>query len=107
MTRQGDLFGEPHPDEDAPTPVYCADPAEVRQELTAVLDQARAGTGAAPPWVAEKARYWLTVFPQMANWLPPAEANRLRAEFLREMRRIGDEAMTATEAAQRQRAIEP
>jgi hypothetical protein len=107
MTRQGDLFGESHLDEDAPTPVYRADPDEVRRELTALLDQARAGTGAAPPWTGDKARYWLTVFPQMANWLPPAEADRLRAEFLREMRRIEDEAVSATEAAQRQRAIEP
>lgn len=105
MTRQGDLFGEPQFDEDAPTPVYCADPAEVRQELTAILDQARAGTGAAPPWTNEKARYWLTVFPQMANWLPQAEADQLRTHFTREMRRIAGE-KAALEAPQ-DRMIKP
>jgi hypothetical protein len=91
MMRQGNLFNNLQFDENAPTPVYCADPAEVRQELIALLDQARAGTGAAPPWTADKTKYWLTVFLQMANWLPPAEADRLREEFAREMRRIEDE----------------
>ena len=43
--RQGDLFGEPQPDlfdEDAPTPVYRADPDEVRAELYKILAEARA-----------------------------------------------------------------
>jgi hypothetical protein len=95
MTRQGDLFRATLIEEGAQTPVYGADPDEVSRELTAVFEQARAGTGAAPPWPGDKARYWFTVFPQMANWLPPAEADLLRAQFLREMRRIDEEIVQA------------
>ena len=32
------------------------------------------------------------VFPQMANWLPHAEAEQLRFEFAQEMRRLTDAA---------------
>ena len=31
---------------------------------------------------------WRTVFPNMANWLPADEADRMRAEFAREMARL-------------------
>jgi hypothetical protein len=31
---------------------------------------------------------WQTVFPQMANWLPPEEADQLRFEFAQEMQRL-------------------
>jgi hypothetical protein len=32
--------------------------------------------------------YWRTVFPQMTNWLPDAEAAQLRLEFETEIRRL-------------------
>jgi hypothetical protein len=31
---------------------------------------------------------WQTVFLQMANWLPDAEANQMRLKFTREMDRL-------------------
>jgi hypothetical protein len=36
----------------------------------------------------KEALYWRTVFPQMANWLPAAEADRLRREFRTEVARL-------------------
>ena len=48
--RQGDLFGEPQSDqfdEDAPTPVYRADPDEVRAELYEISGRAAGGEDAA------------------------------------------------------------
>jgi hypothetical protein len=84
----------------AEPPAKSPDPAvvrvEVRKELTAVLDQARAGTAAAPPWSDEKTRYWRTVFPQMANWLPTDEVERMRAEFSSELARLDDERTLAS-----------
>ena len=49
--RQGDLFGTDQYDlfdEDAPTPVYRADPDEVRAELYRILAEARAALGLPP-----------------------------------------------------------
>ncbi len=40
------------------------------------------------PWPERDARMWRTVFPQMANWLPDAEAEQLRLQFAREMERL-------------------
>jgi hypothetical protein len=31
---------------------------------------------------------WLTVFPNMAKWLPDIEAEQLRLEFFKEMKRL-------------------
>jgi hypothetical protein len=88
--RQADLFG-PDPqaelfDEDAPTPVYRADPDEVRAELLQILAEARAAKTL--PWAPGKAALYRTVFPQMANWLPDDEANQLRFEFASELARL-------------------
>jgi hypothetical protein len=33
-------------------------------------------------------RTFETIFPQMANWLPDDEADRLRAEYAREIERL-------------------
>uniref|UniRef100_Q07RK4 Uncharacterized protein n=1 Tax=Rhodopseudomonas palustris (strain BisA53) TaxID=316055 RepID=Q07RK4_RHOP5 len=87
---QPDLFG-PDPqatlfDEDAPTPVYRADPDEVRAELLKILAEARAAKTL--PWAPSKAALYRTVFPQMANWLPDDEANQLRFEFASELARL-------------------
>lgn len=41
------------------------------------------------PWEAHEARVNATIFPQMANWLPQAEADALRAAFAAELARLG------------------
>jgi hypothetical protein len=89
MTRQLDLFGESQPDllgMDARAAVYRADPDEVRAELLAVLAKVRSAQRL--PWDARGALYWRTVFPQMTNWLPDAEAAQLRFEFESEIKRL-------------------
>jgi hypothetical protein len=78
---QADLFGE-----DAPTPVYRADPDEVRQELYKLLAEARAAQSM--PWDAKRAVLYRTIFPQMTNWLPPEEGAQLRFEFEAELARL-------------------
>jgi len=54
---QADLFGE-----DAPTPVYRADPDTVRQELYKLLAEARAAQSM--PWDAKRATLYRTIFPR-------------------------------------------
>jgi hypothetical protein len=78
---QADLFGE-----DAPTPVYRAEPDEVRQELYKLLAEARAAQ--TMPWDAKRAVLYRTIFPQMTNWLPPEEGAQLRFEFETELARL-------------------
>src|SRR5262249_11912442 len=73
--RQGDLFADDQPDpwdEDDETPVYRADPGEVRAELPEILAEARAAT--TMPWEASKLSLYRTIFPQMTNWLPDDDA---------------------------------
>lgn len=79
---QGSLFGDAPdriPDSASDTRSYLPDPADIRARLYAVLDTAR--TAERMPWEPRKARMWQTVFPQMANWLPTDEADKLRLEF--------------------------
>jgi hypothetical protein len=78
---QADLFGD-----DAPTPVYRADPHTVRQELHKLLAEARAAQ--TMPWDAKRVTLYQTIFPQMANWLPADEGAQLRFEFEAEMERL-------------------
>ena len=89
-SRQHDLFQDDEQselfDEDASTPVYRADPDEVRAELYRILAEARAARTL--PWKPEKAALYRTIFPQMANWLPDEEATQLRFEFETEMKRL-------------------
>ncbi len=40
------------------------------------------------PWPERDVRMWQTVFPQMANWLPEAEAEQLHLQFTREIERL-------------------
>jgi hypothetical protein len=87
--RQGDLFGSEQSDlfdEDAPTPVFRADPDEVRAELYRILAEARAAQSL--PWDARKTSLYRTIFPQMTNWLPDEEAKQLRFEFETELERL-------------------
>ncbi len=89
MTRQLDLFGESQPEIpglEESRAVYRADPDEVRAELLRVLAKVRAAQSF--PWDARRTLYWRTVFPQMTNWLPDAEAAQLRFEFETEIRRL-------------------
>lgn len=67
-----------------PTKVH---PDEVRRELRALLELAKAARDEAP-WDRRTHRYHQVVFPQMANWLPDEEAEQLCFEFAKELERI-------------------
>ena len=58
----------------------------MRAELLAVLAKVRGAQSF--PWDAHRTLYWRTVFPQMTNWLPDAEAALLCFEFETELRRL-------------------
>lgn len=84
---QQSLFGDaddriPHPKQ----PDIAPSPERVREKLLALLDTARAAERM--PWSARKADMWQIVFPQMANWLPPAERDQLRFDFAKELERL-------------------
>jgi hypothetical protein len=89
-SRQRDLFQDDEPadlfGDDSPTPVYRADPDEVRAELHRILLQAR--TAQKMPWEPSRVSLYRTIFPQMTNWLPEEEAAQLRFEFEMELRRL-------------------
>ena len=88
-SRQGDLFGHDQQDdlsEDRPTPIFRADPDEVRAELHRILAEARAAQTI--PWNAANLRLYRTIFPQMTNWLPEDEGTQLRFEFEAELTRL-------------------
>lgn len=96
MTTQTDLFGDPagpaqgslfgEGKMEVPQVSYLPDPADIRRKLTRALAEARAAD--TMPWDVREARVWRIVFPNMANWLPEDEANRLRGEFAAEMERL-------------------
>ncbi|HEY2445264.1 MAG TPA: hypothetical protein VGI20_05940 [Rhizomicrobium sp.] len=67
-----------------------ADPQTIRLHLVALLETAR--NAKTMPWPERDARMWQVAFPQMANWLPPDEANQLRFEFAQEMQRLAQAA---------------
>src|ERR1051326_7001166 len=69
---QGSLFGAGDDRLQAPAQRYLPDPEKVRQRLKLLLDKARSADSM--PWSERDARMWQTVFPNMANWLPPEEA---------------------------------
>jgi hypothetical protein len=80
------LFGGGDDRLQAPPQVLTPDPDSVREQLKTLLETARRAT--AMPWGERDARMWQTVFPNMAKWLPPTEANQLRLEFEHEMERL-------------------
>ncbi|HEX4302031.1 MAG TPA: hypothetical protein VHZ78_04520 [Rhizomicrobium sp.] len=87
LNRQPDLFlKDIQPDmlEDQPAQAYRADPDKVRAELNRMLAEARATQAMRPATV----KLYQTLFPQMTNWLPEAEAAQLRFEFDVEMARL-------------------
>jgi hypothetical protein len=71
---------------DQPTPVFRADPDEVRAELHKILLEARAARKM--PWEPTRVSLYRTIFPQMANWLPEDEGAQLRFEFESELARL-------------------
>jgi hypothetical protein len=50
-----------------------------RARLEAVLTALRSGSAAS--WTSREAARWKVVVPQMADWLPAAEGDVVRAEF--------------------------
>jgi hypothetical protein len=90
MSDEPDLFGPSQLglglEDTRPDPTKI-DPEEVRQELVAILEIARAARDEAP-WDRRTHRYHQVVFPQMANWLPDDEAEQLCFEFAKELKRI-------------------
>jgi hypothetical protein len=88
-SRQGDLFGQDEQDdlvEDHPTPVYRADPDQVRADLHRILLEARAAQKM--PWEPTRVSLYRTIVPQMTNWLPEEEGAQLRFEFETELARL-------------------
>ncbi len=83
---QGSLFGSGEDRLQAPEQRAVPDPQTIRLRLKSLLEKARAAK--TMPWPERDARMWQTVFPNMANWLPPEEAERLRLDFEKEMRRL-------------------
>ena len=66
--------------------LYYPDSERVRARLHKILAEVRAAQTL--PWDDNDVRYYRTVFPQMANWLPEAESAQLRFEFETEMERL-------------------
>lgn len=92
VTDQVDLFGAVPGqlgldlEDTRPDPTYV-DPQSVREELNAILLTAKAARDQAP-WDRRTHQYHQVVFPQMANWLPPDEAELMRRQFSLELERI-------------------
>ncbi|TVR11702.1 MAG: hypothetical protein EA385_00875 [Salinarimonadaceae bacterium] len=63
-----------------------ADPDKVRRKLVRMLDELQGAD--VMPWDYRTQRYNQVVFPQMVNWLPEEEAQRLLAEFRSEIERL-------------------
>jgi hypothetical protein len=85
---QGDLFADEPPRSNG---VGVANPDVVRARLLKLLADARAAESK-PPWNERATRMYQIIFPQMANWLPEAEAEQLRLEFARELQRLTEAA---------------
>jgi hypothetical protein len=84
---QTDLFGQDdEAEEDQPTPVYRADPDQVREDLYKILAKARAAKKM--PWDSRQVSLYRTIFPQMTNWLPEDEGAQLRFDFETELARL-------------------
>jgi hypothetical protein len=80
MSDQHDLFPEPPRDE-------SVNPDDVRAELLEILRIAREARDEAP-WDRRTQQFHATVFPQMARWLPPEEAEQLCLQFEVELERL-------------------
>jgi len=88
-SHQGDLFGHDEQDDlfdDQPTPVYRADPDQVRADLHKILVEARLAQKM--PWEPARLSLYRTIFPQMTKWLPEDEGAQLCFEFETELARL-------------------
>jgi hypothetical protein len=83
---QGSLFGEAGDRMQPPAQSFLPDPEDIRRRLTLLVEKARSAEKM--PWSERDARMWQTVFPNMAKWLPDAEADQLCFEFAREIERL-------------------
>ena len=83
---QGNLFGPGENRLQSPCQRSVPDPESVRARLKSLLEKARSAEKM--PWSERDARMWQTVFPNMAKWLPEAEAEQLRFEFAQEIERL-------------------
>jgi hypothetical protein len=83
---QGSLFGHGEDRLQAPRQRSKPDPESIRLRLKTLLEKAKSAEKM--PWSERDARMWQTVFPNMAKWLPEAEADQLRFEFAQEMERL-------------------
>lgn len=96
MNRQPDLF----PTTAAIDAPAALDPetmrARVRPRLAALLAEARAAEE--NPWTAERTRVHAHIFHNMANWLPAAERDAVRAAFVVELIRLGEGEIAAIAA---------
>jgi hypothetical protein len=68
-------------------PAPRVDTDKVRLRLLAMLAEARSAKDASP-WTPETTRLNQLIFPQMANWLPEEERDRLRFAFETELKRL-------------------
>ena len=82
---QPDLFAAGGDGRTGPAPTTPEE--RVRPKLNAVLDSLRRAD--TMPLDARDLKFWRVVFPQMSNWLPEAEREAMRAEFRRELARLG------------------
>jgi len=87
LSRQPDLFATTE-DLDAPPAFDPENMArKVRPRLAALLFEAQ--NAVRMPWNEQRTRVNALMFHNMANWLPPEERDTLRAQFVRELRRLG------------------
>lgn len=86
VTAQASLFGSGDDRLQAPRQSTSPDPQVVRLRLVSILEKVRSAEKM--PWSDRDARMWQTVFPNMAKWLPDAEADQLRFEFAQEIERL-------------------
>jgi len=82
--RQGELLSSLESAAEAHSPERVA--SRVRPRLHALLAEARAA--ARTPWSEQDTRVNAIVFHNMANWLPEAEREALRAAFRAELDRL-------------------
>ena len=73
--------------EEPPKTGYMPNLQYVREDLNAILQEARAAIDY-PPWDVRTFHYKKIVFLQMTKWLPDEEAEQLRFEFMQETNRI-------------------
>lgn len=73
--------------EEPATTSWEPDKDEVREDLQAILESARAVTAEAM-WDRRTYRYNKVVFPKMSKWLPADERDQLCFEFFKELERI-------------------